>query len=99
MQYEIFENDKEKGKATAALTGFTDLPGWKLIEKAIDLNVKYFEDQLKDRIEKKRDFDSLLEIYAIQDRIDDLKSLKDLPTQIFLAAQPEPIEEEDEDIY
>lgn len=99
MNYELFENEKEKAEAIPALTGFTDLPGWKLILKAIDANIRYCENQLKDRIERIRDFENLEQLYALQDRIDDLKNLKVLPNVIMKAAQPEDEDTEEEQIY
>lgn len=99
MNYSIFENDHQKAEAIAALTGFADLPGWKLIVKALDANIQFLEDQLKERIEDRRDFENLEQLYALQDRIDDLKSLRTLPDDIWKAAQPEDEAEEDEQVY
>lgn len=99
MNYEIFENEKEKAEAIPALTGFTDLPGWKLILKAVDANIRYCEAQMKDRIERTRDFENLEQLYALQDHIDDLKNLKDLPNVIMKAAQPEEEETEEDQIF
>lgn len=99
MKYEIFETEEEKAAAVPALTGFADLPGWKLIRKAIDANISYFEDLLREKIESRRDFANLEQLYALQDRIDDLKNLRGLPADIMEAAQPEEPEEPEEPIY
>src|SRR4051794_10859484 len=99
MNYELFENEQEKGEAIAALTGFTDLAGWKLILKAIDGNIQFREDKLRERIESKRDFENLEQLYAEQDRIDDLRAFRELPAKLMHAAQPEEEEEPEEQIY
>lgn len=99
MRYDIFETEEEKAAAIPALTGFTDLQGWKLILKAIDANIQYFEDELKEKIESRRDFANLEQLYALQDRIDDLKHIRTLPESIMQAAQPEEEEEPEEPIY
>lgn len=99
MNYDIFETEEEKAAAVPALTGFTDLPGWKLILKAIDANIQYLEDQLKEKIESRRDFANLEQLYALQDRIDDLKIFRTLPESIMQAAQPEEEEEPEDQIY
>ncbi len=79
MKYDIFENDKDKTEGRKALKELVEHPGWKLITRALDLNIEYFSEQLKHRIELKRDFENLEQLYALQDRIDDLKQMKDLP--------------------
>jgi len=97
MKYDIFENEN-KAEARKALQQLVTEPGWKLIEKAIDANIEYFTDHQRNRIEVKRDFKNLEELYALQDRIDDLRALKDLPKELFDAAQDDE-EEEDEDPF
>lgn len=99
MNYELFETEEDKAQAVADLTGFTDLAGWKLILAAIDANILYFENKLKDRIESARDFESLFELYADQDRIDDLREFRNLPDKLMHAAQPDEEEEPEEQIY
>lgn len=97
MTYDIFEN-KNKADARKALQGLVKDPGWKLVEEALDANIEYFTDELRNKIEHKRDFENLEQLYAFQDNIDFLTKLKDLPKDLFQAAQDdEP--EEDEDIY
>lgn len=98
MNYEIFENNKEKIDAQAALKGFTDKKCWKLIEKAIDLNARYFEDQLREKL-RERTFESLEEANSLQKRIDDILSLKDLPNLILKSAQIDEDEPEEDQIY
>src|SRR5215218_7233475 len=98
MNYDIFTDDKDKLEARQALTELKDHLGWKYISRALDSNIEYFTDELKNRIEHKRDFENLEQLYALQDRIDDLQQMKDLPKTLLLAALPEP-EEEDSDIY
>ena len=98
MKYDIFEDDKDKAEGRKTLKELIEHSGWKLILRALDLNIEYFSEQLKHRIEFKRDFENLVQLYALQDRIDDLKQMKDLPKTLAQAALPEP-EEEDQDIY
>jgi hypothetical protein len=98
MNYDIFENEEEKAEARKSLPELIHSPAWKLIVKALNLNIEYFTDQLKHRIEDKRDFENLEQLYALQDRIDDLVQMKVLPETLNKAAQPEP-EEEDQEIY
>src|SRR5690242_8289241 len=98
MDYDLFTNEKEKQAAITSLHGFIDSPGWKLIEKALDLNAKYFEEQLRANLRDGR-FESLEQANSLQKRIDDILSLKDLPNKLLQAAQPEPEEEEEEDLY
>ena len=98
MTYDIFENDEDRAEARKSLPELIQFSGWKFIVKALDSNIEYFTDQLKNRIEHERDFENLEQLYALQDRINDLVKMKDLPENLFLSAQPEP-EEEDSDIY
>ena len=94
MNYDIFKSEKEKADAQKALPELVRHPGWKFIVKAVDLNIAHFTDQLKTR----KDFSSLDELYALQDRIDDLINFKDLPKTILTENQDDP-EEEDTDPY
>jgi hypothetical protein len=98
MSYDIFKDEKDQAEARKALPELAQHEGWKFILRALDSNIEYFTDELKNRIEHKRDFENLEQLYALQDRIDDLKQMKDLPKTLLLAALPEP-EEEDSDIY
>lgn len=98
MKYDIFESDKDKAEGRKALKELIAHDGWKLIVRALELNIEYFSEQLKYRIETKRDFENLEEIYALQDRIDDLKQMKDLPKTLALETLPEP-PEVDEEVY
>jgi len=98
MNYDLFENNEEKQDAQAALKGFTDTKGWGLIEKALDANIRYLEDQLKDNL-RERSFSSLEEANSLQNRIDDLLSLKDLPNQILLEAKIDEDTPEEEQIF
>jgi hypothetical protein len=98
MNNDIFESEEEKAEARKSLPELLQFSGWKLIVKALDANIEYFTDQLKNRIENKRDFENLEQLYALQDRIDDLERMKDLPQTLLQAAQTEP-EEEDDSIY
>lgn len=98
MNYDIFENEEDRAEARKSLPELVQFSGWKLIVKALDSNIEYFTDQLKHRIESKRDFENLEQLYALQDRIDDLEQMKSLPETLHKAAQPEP-EEEDDSIY
>jgi hypothetical protein len=94
MNYDIFESDKEKQDAKKALPELGKHPGWKFIVKALDINILHFTEQLKTR----KDFGSLDELYALQDRIDDLTNFKDLP-KFILTENPDEPEEEDDSIY
>jgi hypothetical protein len=98
MKYDIFETDEERSEARKSLPDLIQHSGWKLVVRALDLNIEYFSEQLKHRIESKRDFENLEQLYALQDRIDDLKQMKDLPKTLAREALPEP-EEEDQEIY
>jgi hypothetical protein len=94
MKYDIFENQKDKADAKSSLPTLVDHPGWKFITRTLDVNIEYLTDQIKTR----KDFENLEQVYALQDRIDDFRNLKDLPATIIEAAQDEP-EEEDDSIY
>lgn len=94
MTYDIFRSDKEKQDARKALPELEKHPGWKFMIKALDINILHFTEQLK----TKKDFASLDELYALQDRIDDLTNFKDLPKSI-LTENPDEPEEEDDSIY
>jgi hypothetical protein len=94
MNYELFENDKDKTEAIVELDGLVKHPGWKYITKALDANIAFLSDELRE----KKDFTSLEELYALQDRIDDFESFKELPATLTLAAQPDP-PEVDTEVY
>lgn len=95
MNYDLFENEKDKAAARQSLVGFTDLPAWKLIEKALDVNIAHLQNQLRTR----KDFVSTEEVFYLQDTIFDLQAFKDLPNTLLQAAQPEEEEPEEEEIY
>ena len=94
MKYDIFKNDKEKADARKALPELTQHPGWKFLVKALDINIDHFTEQLRNR----KDFSSLDEVYALQERLDDLTAYKNLPRNI-LAENPDEVEEQEEEIY
>jgi hypothetical protein len=94
MKYDIFESDKDKAEARASLPELIKHPGWKFITRTLDANITYLTDQLKE----KKNFENLEQVYALQNRIDDFATLKDLPTAILTEIQDEP-EEPEEDIY
>lgn len=98
MTYDIFKTEADKTEARKVLPELVQHDGWKLILRALDANIQYFSDELKNRIENRRDFENLEQLYALQDRIDDLKQMAELPTLIMQEVLPEP-EEEDPDIY
>jgi hypothetical protein len=98
MTYDLFKDDTEKRAAITALQGFIDLPAWKLIEKDLELNAQHFEEELQDKL-RDRSFESLEQANALQNRIDDIREMKDLPSKLLQSAQPDPEEEEEEEIY
>ncbi len=98
MNQDIFTDDEDRKLARESIPDLLTHNGWKLVERALDANIEYFTDKLKNRIENKRDFESLDELYFLQDRIDYLKEFKELPKTLLEEAQPEP-DEEDLDIY
>ena len=94
MNYDIFENLKEKADAKLSLPELEKHPGWKFIVRALDANIAFLSDELKD----KKDFTSLEQVYALQDRINDFESYKSLPKDIVDSIQ-EDFEPEEEEIY
>ena len=97
MKYDIFKNDKEKADARKALPELVKHPGWKFIVRALDANIEFLTDELREKL-RKRDFNFPEEASAAQDRIDDLTFLKDLPRFILSENQDDP-EEQDDSIY
>src|SRR5436190_17284240 len=95
MDYDIFENEQEKRGAFIALQALLKHNGWTFITKAIDANIRFISEQLKD----KKDFKNLEEVYYLQERIDDLNKLKDLPELILEELKDLPEEDEDSDPY
>jgi len=94
MDYDIFESEQEKREAYTALQGLLKHNGWGFIKKAIDSNIRFLSEKLKDS----KEFKNLEEVFYLQDRIDDLEKMKDLPTLILEELKDLP-EEEDQDIY
>jgi hypothetical protein len=93
MDLEIFKNDEEREAALVALGGFTDLSGWKLIERALDLNIAAFDEQLRDA-----EFDSIDDLRLVQKRRSDLYKFKSLPKLILDEARNvPPVQDGDED--
>lgn len=97
MKYDIFKNDKEKADARKALPELVKHPGWKFIVRALDVNIEYLNDELRDKL-RTRDFNYPEEASAAQDRIDDLQAFKDLPQTILAENQDDP-EEQDDSVY
>jgi|GEM_PF-2675742 len=91
MKYDIFKNKKEKNDARKALPELVQHPGWKFITKTLDANIEFITDELK----TKKNFESLEEVFYLQDRLDDLMQMKDLPATIVEAAQDDPPEDDD----
>lgn len=99
MQYDIFENEKEKLEAINHLKRLKDDPAWKIILKALESNSTFLEDQIK-QLSKDRAFENLEQVYLIENKIDYLNDLKSLPDILIKAAQPDFDEpEEDSDPY
>lgn len=94
MNYDIFQNPKDRLDAKTSLPELEQHPGWKFVIKALDANIAFLNDELKTR----RDFTHLQEVYALQDRINDFESYKTLPKDIVNALQDDP-PEEDQEIY
>lgn len=89
---DIFKTAKDRAEARIALPEVSKHPGWAVIQKAVDANVAHFKEQLRTR----KDFNSLDEVYALQSRIDDIESFKELPATLLADAQEEPLEEDNE---
>ena len=94
MDYDIFENEKDKADARHQLAQLEKHPGWKYITRALDANIAFLSNELKE----KKDFTSLDQLYALQDRITDFETYKDLPQNILREIEPKP-EPEDTDPY
>lgn len=94
MDYDIFKNNEDKAQAKGHLTELEKHPGWKYITKALDANIAFLSDELR----TKKDFNSLEQLYALQDRINDFAEFKDLPQSILKELEPTP-EPEDTDPY
>ena len=92
MKYDIFKNKRDRADARRALPELAAHPGWKFITRTLDANIEFISDQLKTQ----KNFDSLEEVFYLQDRLDDLTQMKDLPKTIVEAAQEDPPEEDDE---
>lgn len=90
----MFESDEEKQAARSQLPSLKEHPGWKYIEQALDENIAHLAKQLR----LKKGFDNLEQVYALQDRIDDIEAFKNLPDTLLNAAQPD-LEESEEEIY
>lgn len=93
MTYDIFQNDKEKADARQALTGLIKHPGWPFILRALQANVDYLAQELR-----QRKFVSVEELVYFQDRMNDIEAFQSLPENILHELQPTE-EEEDADIY
>lgn len=93
MKYDIFKDDKDKSVAREMMPALEQHPGWKFITRAIEANIQFLIDQLKDT-----DFQDLLEVRLRQKQITHLSDLLHLPQTILDAAAPDP-EEEDPEIY
>jgi hypothetical protein len=94
MNVDIFTTDDDNEQARKAVPDLTRHPGWKFIERALDANISFLNVALRE----KRDFASIEQVYALQDRITDFETYKQLPATITAAAQ-EDITDEEEDIY
>lgn len=94
MKYDIFENLEDKANARTSLPELAKHPGWKYIVRTLETNIAYLTDQLKES-----EFADLLEVKIKQRQITHLEELKDLPETIVAAAQIEPEEEEDSEVY
>lgn len=90
----MFESDKEKQAALNQLPSLKEHPGWKYIEQALDDNIREFKKQLHES----KDFATVYEVFALQDRISDTEKFKNLPDTLINAAQPD-LEAPDESIY
>lgn len=93
MKYDIFKDSKDKSSAKHHLETLEKSEGWEYIIRALDANIAFLTDELKEE-----NFDDLLPVQLCQKQIVHLKELKDLPQAIIEAAQPEP-DEEDTEIY
>lgn len=95
MKYDIFENEQDRADARKALPELIQHPGWKFIERALEINKEHETEKLK----ATKNFDNLEQVYALQDRIDDFDTYKNLPDLLLQSAQEEKPEEEDSDPY
>lgn len=93
MDFEIFTSDKDKAEARHALAELVEHPGWKFIQRALDLNIEHARLMLEEE-----EFESVEEVVYTQERLADLRSYAKLPTLLLEAAQ-EDISTEEESIY
>ena len=94
MDLDIFNSEQEKREAQIALKQLTDHEGWKFIIRALEANITYLARELRER----KDFTSLEQIHALQDRLNDIEAFKELPTTIIQSIEAIP-EEEDPEVY
>ena len=59
----------------------------------------YVQEQRQNRLENLQNFSSLDELYAIQDRINDLQQYQELPLNILKELVIRPEEEDESEIY
>ena len=95
MDYQIFKDEKEKIEARTALNELARHEGWKLVERAVQLNIEHFKDKLAALL---RIRDNTGESFRVQDQIDTLEALRNLPAILIAEATDTPDEESD-DIY
>lgn len=95
MQYEIFKGDKDKKTAIAALNELLKHPGWDFIDRALTLNIDHFTEKLRELL---RSRDDTGESFRMQDQIDTLESLRNLPA-ILIAEAAEDSDAEEPDVY
>jgi hypothetical protein len=96
MDLNIFKTEQERAEARKVLPELIDHPGWKILVRALELNAAFEKDERQNRIERLRNFGNLEELYAMQDRIEDLEQYKDLPLNILKEIMVENEEESDE---
>ena len=95
MDYDIFKTEEEKAYARQQLEELLSSGGWKLIQKALDINIQHLQEEL----DTKRDHDNKEQLYLTLDRQNDLRSLKLLPKLLLEETVPDTSPVEDDDVF
>ena len=82
MNYDIFKNDEERRAAINHLEALKDTEGWRIVERALDINLEHFNEELRTE-----HFIDLRPVERLQDRVADLYKLKQLPILLMKDAE------------
>jgi len=82
MDYEIFNDDKERRAGILALEALQQSEGWKLVEKALALSLDRVHEDLETQ-----GFTELKQVERLQDQLAHLYKLKKLPILLVQDAQ------------